>query len=114
VVIDPRQLTNDALAPDNPIGRHQARVCARALGFTRRAYESWLRPLETKALPAEASRRHPDQHGEHDRVEVDVTGPAGQQGIVRTGWLVALGRQAAVWVTRSGWRPRGRSPRGSM
>lgn len=106
VVIDPRKLIDYALDPDNPIGRHKARVFARALGFTRSQYESLLRQLETKTLTAEASLHHTDQHGDYYRVDVDVTGPAGQQGIVRTGWLVALGSQEAVLVPLYVWRRR--------
>lgn len=106
VVIDPRKLIDYALDPDNPIGQHNARVFARALGFTRSQYQSLLRQLETKALTAEASLHHTDKHGDSYRVDVDVTGPAGQQGIVRTGWLVGPGRQEAVLVTLSVWRPR--------
>ena len=73
-----------------------------------------LRQLETKALPGEASLHHTDQHGDHYRVNVVVTGAAGQQGIVRTGWLVAPGRQEAVLVTLYVWGRRRRSLRCSM
>lgn len=106
VVIEPRKLTDYALDPDNPIGRHKARVFERALGFTRSEYVSLLRQLETRALSAEAVLHHTDQHGGYYRVDVEVTGPAGQQGIVRTGWLVGPGRQEAVLVTLYVWRPR--------
>jgi len=81
VVIDPRKLTAYALDPDNPIGRHKARVFARALGFTRGNSEALLRQLETKALTAKASLHLTSQHGDFYRVDVEVTGPAGQQGI---------------------------------
>ena len=35
ITIDPRKLTEYALNPDNPVGRHKAYVFERALGFTK-------------------------------------------------------------------------------
>jgi hypothetical protein len=99
VVIDIRKLTDYALNPDNPIGRHKALVFERSLGFTRNNYASLLQQLETQALDAEASLPHPDQHGQHYRVDLEVTGVAGQREIVRTGWLVAPGSDEARLVT---------------
>lgn len=54
VVIDARKLTDYALDPDNPIGRHKARLFEQYLGFTRDNYRSLLQQLETRALDAEA------------------------------------------------------------
>ena len=42
MTIDPRKLTEYALNPDNPVGRHKARVFEQALGFTKDNYEILL------------------------------------------------------------------------
>lgn len=99
VVIDTRKLTHYALDPDNPIGRHKALVFERRLGFTRDNYALLLQQLETHVLEAEAHLQHTDQHGRHYRVDLEVTGTAGQRGIVRTGWLVVPGSDEARLVT---------------
>jgi hypothetical protein len=99
VAVDARKLTKYALDPDNPIGRHKALVFEKTLGFTKSNYSSLLQQIEMRALHAEAYLQRTDHHGDHYRVDVEVIGTAGQQEIVRTGWVVAPGSDEARLVT---------------
>lgn len=99
VVVDARKLTDYALDPANPIGRHKAEVFARRLGFTKGNYASLLQQIESHALDADAYLQRTDQHGQHYRVDLEVTGTEGQQEIVRTGWLVVPRSDEARLVT---------------
>ena len=99
VVVDSRKLTDYALDPDNPVGRHKASVFERYLGFTRANYESLLHQVEAQALDSEAHLQRTDQHGRHYRVDLKVSGTEGQREIVRTGRLVAPGSDEAWLVT---------------
>jgi hypothetical protein len=93
VVVDARKLTDYALDPENPIGRHKAVVFERRLGFTRDNYVLLLQQVESRALETDAYLQRTDYHGEHYRVDLEVTGTEGQQEIVRTGWLVTSGSE---------------------
>jgi filamentous hemagglutinin len=55
VNVDPRKLTEYALNPQAPWGRHKAIVFERALGFTRENYADLLIQIERRALEAEAT-----------------------------------------------------------
>jgi hypothetical protein len=99
VVVDARKLTDYALDPENPIGRHKAMVFDRRLGFTRDNYALLLQQVEARALDTDAHLQRTDQHGQHYRVDLEVTGTEGQQEIVRTGWLVAPESDEARLVT---------------
>jgi hypothetical protein len=99
VVIDTRKLTEYALDPDNPVGRHKALVFERILGFTKDNYELLLQQIEAQALAAEASLQHSDQHGHRYRVDLEVTGTQGQRAVVRTGWQVVPGHDEARLAT---------------
>ncbi len=98
-VIDPRKLTNYALDPDNPLGRHKAIVFAKRLGLSQGNAESLQQQIETLAPQAEAVLQRTDQYGRHYRVDIQVTGTVGQQAPVRTGWVVPPGSDTAHLVT---------------
>ena len=93
------RLSDRLLDPDNPVGRHKALVFERYLGFNRDNYESLLQQVETQALDSEAHLQRTDQHGQHYRVDLEVTGTGDRRGIVRTGWLVVPGSDEAWLVT---------------
>jgi hypothetical protein len=99
VVIDPRKLTEYALDPDNPVGRDKALVFERRLGYTKDNYEGLLEQIQRIALEAEAVPKLVDRHGQRYQVDLEVTGVAGQWAIVRTGWIVEPGSEAARLVT---------------
>ena len=54
VVVDPRKLTEYALNPENPRGRHKARVFEATLGYNQDNYQSLLTQIEALAQEAEA------------------------------------------------------------
>ena len=99
VIINHRKLTDYALDPDNPTGRHKALIFERCLGFTRDNCGSLIQQIEALALDGEALLQRTDQYGRHYRVDLEVTGTGGQQAIVRTGWVVTPGSDEAQLVT---------------
>ena len=54
VITDARNLTDYALDPQNPIGRQQAEVFERCLGFTRSNDVLLLQQIDSHALDADA------------------------------------------------------------
>lgn len=99
LVIDPRKLRDYALNPDNPIGGDKAVMFQRHLGFTKDNYEPLLEQISAQALEAEAILGKTDEHGQRYRVDLEIIGTEGQQEIVRTGWIVEPGSDAARLVT---------------
>jgi hypothetical protein len=99
VAIDPRKLTEYALNPENPIGGNKALVFERRLGYTKDNYEGLLGQIQMGALEAEAVLKQADEHGQRYQVDIEVSGVAGQQAIVRTGWIVEPGSAVARLVT---------------
>jgi len=99
VAVDPRKLTDYALDPHNPVGRHKAVLFDRHLGFTRHNYESLLQQIESNALTAEAHLKRTDEHGRHYSVDLEIIGTQGRRAVVRTGWLVAPDSDEARLVT---------------
>lgn len=99
ITIDSRKLTEYALDPDNPVGRHKAYVFERTLGFTKNHWTYLAEQIEMLALASEAVLRHTDHHGSHYSVDLEVTGLQGQQAVVRTGWLVTSGSDEARLTT---------------
>ncbi|MEG4799273.1 hypothetical protein QUB63_01240 [Microcoleus sp. ARI1-B5] len=69
------------------------------LGFTRDNYQELLQQIQTKALSFEAILQRTDLHGEHYRVDWEITGIEGQREIVRTGGVVPPNSNAARLTT---------------
>src|SRR5262245_25819289 len=99
IVIDSRKLTDYAFDFNNPLGRHKAIVFERRLGFSKGNVDSLQQQIEAFAPKTEAVLQRTDQYGQHYRVDIQVTGVAGQQATVRTGWVVPPGSDAAHLVT---------------
>lgn len=99
VVIDPRKLTDYALDPDSPWGRHKARVFKELLGFTRENYADLLAQIEENALDEEAIFHSEDEFGRRYTVDLLIRGTGGREAIVRTGWLVPSGAREAHLIT---------------
>lgn len=99
VRVDPRKLTNYALDPESPWGRHKAVVFKEALGFTQQNYADLLAQIEQQALATEAVLHSEDEFGRRYRVDLSVQGTEGRQGGVCTGWLVPRGARVARLVT---------------
>jgi hypothetical protein len=106
VSVDPRKLTEYALSPEAPWGRHKAAVFEQALGFTQGNYLDLLRQIERQVLAAEALFHSEDEFGRRYTVDLVVQGSEGRQAVVRTGWFVPHGadeaRLATLYVRRRG------------
>jgi len=99
LVIDPRKLTEYALDPESPWGRHKAIVFEQTLGFTRENYADLLIQLESQALNAEATFHSQDEFGRRYTVDLLIRGTEERQAVVRTGWFVPHGADEARLVT---------------
>jgi hypothetical protein len=99
VVIDPRKLTDYALDPESPWGRHKARAFRESLGFTKGNYGGLLVQIEEKALEGEATFHSEDGFGRRYTVDLLIRGMEGREAIVRTGWLVPPGAHEARLIT---------------
>jgi hypothetical protein len=99
VLIDPRKLTEYALDPESPWGRHKAIVFEQTLGFTRENYADLLTQIERQALNAEATFHSQDEFGQRYTVDLLIRGTEGRQAVVRTGWFVPHGAGEARLVT---------------
>jgi len=99
LIIDPHKLMEYALNPDNPVGGDKAVMFQLHLGFTRDNYAPLLEQISAKVLEAEVILGQTDEHGQRYRVDLEITGTERQQEIVRTGWIVEPGSDAARLVT---------------
>lgn len=99
VVIDLRKLTDYALDPASPLGRHKARTFQQVLGFTRENYAALVAQIETQSLEGEAVLHSEDEFGQRYTVDLLIRGAEGQEAIVRTGWLVSPGAREARLIT---------------
>lgn len=100
LLIDPRKCTDYALNPDNPMGRDKAVMFRQYLGFTQDNYQPLLEQIERKVMDAEASLGIYYEHGQRYQVDLEIRGiEAGQQEIVRTGWIVRHNENIARLVT---------------
>jgi len=99
VVVDPRKLTDYALDPDAPWGRHKAAVFKKLLGFTRENYADLLTQIERYALECKVTFHSADEFGRRYTVDLFIRGTEGRKAIVRTGWLVPPGADEAYLVT---------------
>lgn len=99
LMINPRKLTHYALDPDSPRGKHKAVLFRKLLGFTKENYVILMQQLKDKCWEAEGTFHSEDQFGKRYTVDVLIEGTAGQQHIVRTGWIVPPETQEAHLVT---------------
>jgi len=99
VSIDPRKLTDYALDPGSPWGRHKAMVFERMLGFTREHHTDLMAQIQEQALSAEATFHSQDVFGQRYTVDLWIRGLEGRQAVVRTGWFVHDGTGEARLVT---------------
>jgi len=88
LVIDPRKLTDYALNPNSPHGKHKAILFEKLLGFTQDNYAGLIHQLKERCLQAEAVFHSEDEFGRRYTVEIHIEGTTGQWATVRTGWIV--------------------------
>jgi hypothetical protein len=72
IIVDARKLTDYALDPQNPVGRHKALVFEQRLGYTQANYGSLLEQIKAIALEGEAHWHSADGHGQRYRVDVEI------------------------------------------
>jgi hypothetical protein len=96
--IDARKLGDYALSPDNPAGRHEARVFAAALGFDRSNVHLLIHEIRRGVLVSPAEPGTADEYGDRYRVDMPVTGPRGS-ATVRTAWIYRTGSDVRELVT---------------
>ena len=94
-VIDARKLTDYALNPDNPVGRHKARVFA---GFDRSNLHLLIEELRRGVVANTAEPGSVDEYGARYRVDMRVTGPRGT-AMLRTAWIYRTGSDVPELVT---------------
>jgi hypothetical protein len=89
-VVDLRKLRDYCLSPEDPRGRHKARVFESALGFTA-ANAQELREILLAAAGSElCAPPGQDEYGQRYVVDVVVSGAAGQ-ATIRSSWIVLQG-----------------------
>ena len=98
-VIDIVKLRDYCLNPDHRRGQHKARLFAAVLGLTRQHADLLRESLLTAACtqPAIITRR--DSFGQRYQLDFLLTGPNGQQALVRSGWIVRQGENYPRFVT---------------
>ncbi|MGB3190946.1 MAG: DUF6883 domain-containing protein [Limnoraphis sp.] len=100
LLIDPRKCTEYALNPNSPIGKDKSVMFRQYLGFTQENYQPLLEQIQAQAMDAEANLGISDEHGQRYQVDLEIRGmEAGQQEIVRTGWIVRSNEDIARLVT---------------
>jgi hypothetical protein len=81
VIIDHRKLTEYALSPFSPSGRHKAIVFEQALGFTRDNYADLIEQIEKNVLDAPAAFHGEDEFGHRYTVDITVHGTEGRWAV---------------------------------
>jgi hypothetical protein len=99
IYINPSKLVDYALNPDHSRGGHKARVFRAALGYTIDNYQLLLNQIEELALDSDATVTNEDQFGLYLRVDLVISGVAGQTAAVRTGWIIASKNNIATLTT---------------
>jgi filamentous hemagglutinin len=97
-VIDARKIANYALNPNNPVGRHKARVFAAALGFDRSNVHLLIEEIRRGVVAHAAEPGSVDEYGARHRVDMPVTGPKGTAAI-RTAWIYRTGSDVPELIT---------------
>jgi hypothetical protein len=98
-VVVPAKLVEYALNASHPRGRDKARVFRSALGFDDANVEDLAEALRQGVLRHPAREAGRNAFGTFFRVDIDVTGPSGASGTIRTIWIVELASSAPRLVT---------------
>lgn len=85
--IDIRKLTGYALDPENPRGRHKARVFKSALGFTRDNSDELKQLILAALATSNADPGEIDFYGQRYTVDCSISTETGS-ATVRTGWII--------------------------
>lgn len=97
-VVDIRKLRDYCLNPDNPRGRHKARVFAASLGLTA-VDAAYLRGKLLEAARTEAVKRGElDPYGQRYTIDFEVQTATGR-ATIRSGWIILRGKRVPRFTT---------------
>lgn len=85
--IDIRKLTEYALDPENPRGRHKARVFRAALGYTVENADELRQKILHCVRTVECSTGELDFYGQRYTADCRIKNDVGE-AVVRTGWII--------------------------
>jgi hypothetical protein len=97
-IVDIRKLRDYCLSPDNPRGRHKARVFARALGVTAKDAETLRLTLLEVAQSQEANLGELDEFGQRYTIDFEMATKAGR-AMIGSGWIVSRDEAAPRFLT---------------
>lgn len=90
-VVDLVKLRDYCLSPHHQRGRHKARVFANKLGLTIERAALLQQALLDAARNEEAVTTERDNYGQRYLIDFTMSGPAGQQVMIRSGWIIRRG-----------------------
>jgi hypothetical protein len=97
-IINPSKLTEYALNPVHPVGKHKARVFESALGFNKNNAGDLMKQIQQGVKNNTPIAGKIDQYGERFTVDIPVTGPKGS-GVVTSGWIYKPGSDVPELTT---------------
>lgn len=97
-VVDIRKLRDYCLNPDNPRGKHKARVFAAALGLTVGDAANLRHKLLEVARTEQAQRGDLDLYGQRYTIDFEMETKAGKE-TVRSGWIILRAKRVPRLTT---------------
>jgi hypothetical protein len=97
-IVDLRKLRDYCLNPDNPRGRHKARVFAATLGITAADASNLRAKLLEVARTRDAQIGELDLYGQRYTIDFEIETAVGK-ATVRSGWIVLHGKPAPRLTT---------------
>lgn len=97
-IVDVRKLRDYCLNPDNPRGRHKARVFASALGLTVVDTGYLWNKLREAAASKEAQPGELDLYGQRYTIDFELQTRTGR-ATIRSGWIILRGKRVPRLTT---------------
>jgi len=89
-IADIRKVRDYCLNPDNPRGRHKARVFKTAIGYTSNDAAKLRRRLLQAAEAGDAQQGELDLYGQRYTIDFEIQTEIGQ-ATIRSGWIILRG-----------------------
>ncbi|MDM8569231.1 hypothetical protein QUF50_06955 [Thiotrichales bacterium HSG1] len=99
IEILPEKLTQYALNPLHPVGKHKARVFQSTLGYNLNNYHLLIQEILEKALHAKVILKEADNYGIRYQTDFEINGVNGKKAIIRIGWIVESDRKNLARLT---------------
>lgn len=87
IEISPAKLTEYALNPEHPVGKHKAKVFETTLGYTLDNYQDLIDNVYRNINKFPFSQIGSNDQGKLFRCDIAMSGPNGKTAVVRTGWI---------------------------